>query len=494
MTRPLSSEEHGMPTTGKTNLALGAPHTGRAARACRFILVSAVAVLAVPSARAQVYWNEEGIERPHARVEIPLLDAPYNLRERRDGYSWVGSPSMGQTLGLSNGFYQTVHAGLGVLADPNDEAFWPRFFARFGFFMFDYLTFDFPGLGAWTHEEWHRAVMTHRGVRSYNEVNDYLKSRPSSNAISVSGERDADLARMKRDHNADFVRLQAAGFEAQWEQNRRFAHDSFFHGTTSFDLGVMWIHHVNTYSYLHSCSNGETDEFVDDLNDANEAERARDFAGPDCTGWVYDLFRADEPYEARGKHPSGTGVNRYRKSTDLTPSERSYLNRNKRFALLNFVDPFAYGFEDFWYETAQRVNYYYNFRGFHYLTGFGGDTGVQFYLKSGEFKGTLALHFYKNRSTTFPGLEFQWVEAKPFEGIRSLAFTPRLMAWLQPEGLRFFDKTQKPGGLVSLRVAWKEPRYAQPWVELQAKSEGWVAGEVNQSDGLATRLGVASEF
>ncbi|MCA2961816.1 MAG: hypothetical protein IOD12_16320 [Silvanigrellales bacterium] len=483
-----------MPTAENTHRAHTAQPIGMFKRACTPLLALLLLALPSPVAFAQEYWNDEGIERPHARIEIPLIDAPYNFQERRDGYSWVGSPSMGQTLGLSNGFYQTVHAGLGMLADPNDEAFWPRFFARFGFFLFDYLTFDFPGLGAWTHEEWHRAVMTHRGVRSYNEVNDFLKSSPSSGIIAVSGERDADLARMKRDHNADFVRLQAAGFEAQWEQNRRFSHDAFFHGTKSFDLGVMWINHVNTYTYLHSCSNGTTDEIVDDLNDAGETEKERDFAGPDCTGWVSDLFRANEPYEARGKHPTGEGVNRYRKSTDLTPSERSYLNRNKRFALINFIDPFAYGFEDFWYDTADGVNYYYNFRGFHYLTGFGGDTGVQLYLKSRGFKGTVSLHFYKNRSTTFPGVEFQWVEAKPFEAFSSLAFTPRLMAWTQPEGLRFFDKTQKPGGLVSLRVAWKEKRYAQPWLELQAKSEGWVAGEVNQSDGLATRLGVASEF
>lgn len=458
------------------------------------LFVFAFACLWSHPVQAQQYWSDEGIERPHARIEIPLLDVPYNVRERRDGYSWIDSPSMGQTLGLSNGLYQTMHAGLGVFADPDNEEFWPRFFARFGFFLFDSLTFDIPGFGAWTHEEWHRAVLAHRGIRSYNQRNDYFKSVRSSHAVAVSGAHDAELTRMKRDHNPDFVRMQAAGFEAQWEQNRRFAHDSFFHETKSFDLGAMWIHHVTAYSYLHACTSGETDKVVENLNDANTPPWRRDVAGPDCTGWVYDLYHPTEPYEARGKHPSGEGINRYRKYESLTPSERHYLNRNKRFAMINFVDPFAYGFRDFWYDTASGVNYYYNFRGFHYLTSFGSDTGLQLYLKTGGFKGTLAFHFYTNRSTTFPGLEFQWVEAKLPTGNVPLVLTPRIMAWTQPEKLHFTNKSQKPGGLASLRLAWKHVRYAQPWFELQAKSEGWVAGEVNQSDGLATRLGVASEF
>jgi hypothetical protein len=29
-----------------------------------------------------------------------------------------------------------------------------------------------------------------------------------------------------------------------------------------------------------------------------------DFTAPDCTAWVYDMFRPDKSYQARGLHPS----------------------------------------------------------------------------------------------------------------------------------------------------------------------------------------------
>jgi hypothetical protein len=453
------------------------------------------ATLGSSPCRAQNYWNEEEAgRRPAARVDFPLLDAPYNFVERRKGYSWLGSPSMGQSMGVGVSFYHLTHAGLGALADPNHVSFWPRFFTRFGFFAFDFLTADFPGYAAWTHEEWHRAVMTRRGVSSYNEINDYFKGRDDTGAIAVSGVRDDGLARMKREANQDFTRLQSASLEAQWEQNRRFAFDSFFHGTTSFNLGVMWFNHINAYSYLDSCTSGGSDDIIEKLDERGEPERKRDFTGPDCTGWVYDLYRPDEPYAARGRHPTGVGVDRYRATSDLTKAERSYLSRAKRLALINFVDPFAYGFEDFWYVTADGTDVYYNARLFHYLTSFGLDTGAQVYFKVREFKGYAALHVYTNRKTAFPGAELHWVEARPFAAAPTIAVSPRAMAWTQPERLRFGTKSHKPGGLLAVRVDSKEPAWAQPWVEVQGKSEGWVAGEEYQDKGLALRLGVASEF
>lgn len=475
-----------------------------------FLSATLAAMFVAVPAHAQDYWHEEDIERPHARVDVPLVDAPYNFVERRRSYSWFQSPSMQQSLGITAGLTQSVHAGLGLALDPYAGTFWPRFFTRAGFVAFDFLTADLPGFSGWQHAEWHRAVMTNRNVKSYNEIND-LRTNAKSGTIGVSGERDESLARMKKDHNRDFVRLQEAGFEAQLELNKRLNEEAFFFGTRTWNVGTLWFNYLNSYLYLHACSEGKTDEIVNDLYDDRETEQQRDFAGPDCTGWVYDLHRPDEPYAARGKHPSGVGIDRYRTWGDLTRDEHRYLARTSRMALLNFIDPFAYSFDDFWWQTQDRANFYWNARVFHYLTSFGGDTGTAFYYKERSFKAYGALHMYHNKSGVFPGLEFKWFDAWTGDGtmgtreasqtrssvaspLAALSLSPRVMLWTQPRGLSFRTAQPRLGSLVSLRADWREPRWLQPWVEVESKSEGWVAGVVNQGSGVAGRVGVASEF
>src|SRR6185503_15319227 len=73
----------------------------------------------------------------------------------------------------------------------------------------------------------------------------------------------------------------------------------------------------------------------------------RDFTGLDPDGWVYDLFRPDEPYAARGIHPSGVGIDRYRSESDFTPRERRYLRRQARLSWLNLLNPQLIGLYGF---------------------------------------------------------------------------------------------------------------------------------------------------
>src|SRR6185436_9321120 len=67
--------------------------------------------------------------------------------------------------------------------------------------------------------------------------------------------------------------------------------------------------------------------------------RVRDFTGHDILAWAYDLHRPNEPYAARGIHPSGVGIDRYRKPSDLRPEEMQYLRRQGKLQVLNFFDP-----------------------------------------------------------------------------------------------------------------------------------------------------------
>ena len=78
---------------------------------------------------------------------------------------------------------------------------------------------------------------------------------------------------------------------------------------------------------------------TDEMNADERTVKVRDFVGHDFTSWVYDLHRPDEPYAARGAHPSGVGYDRYRGPDDLTAGEKRYLDHMGRLQLLNFLDP-----------------------------------------------------------------------------------------------------------------------------------------------------------
>ena len=62
------------------------------------------------------------------------------------------------------------------------------------------------------HEEYHRAVLGHRGVGSFDDI---YRLDLLAQTVSVSHVKDDDLVRMKAEHPIDFVRAAAAGIEGE---------------------------------------------------------------------------------------------------------------------------------------------------------------------------------------------------------------------------------------------------------------------------------------
>ena len=92
--------------------------------------------------------------------------------------------------------------------------------------------------------------------------------------------------------------------------------------------------------YLHQCSGTGADATTKEENDKEGADvPRRDFTGLDCDGWTYDMFRPDEPYAARGTHPSGIGIDRYRGYSQLSPAEQRFTRKQFWMSLLNAADP-----------------------------------------------------------------------------------------------------------------------------------------------------------
>ena len=412
--------------------------------------------------------------KPVANIDVPIIDLPdlYNGHLR--------APTMEQSLGITSAFYETSSTALQRAFGAHERR------GKIATALFDLVTLaevPMPLGDVWLHEEWHRAVLSNRGIDSFDDV---YKFDLSSDSIAVSHVRDADLIRLKRDHPADQVRLQEAGIEGELMLTQRLQKDHFFRGSTGWHLPLYWLVKLDTWGYVQSGGTHESDVETDDSNAADGPNiPKRDFTGHDFNGWVYDLFRPDEPYIARGIHPSGVGINRYRKSTDMTPQERAFLHRQGQLQLINLLDP---NLADFDGMTIGRATV--NANAAHFLTSFGYTIDANVFARDSQHKLFVTLHDYVNGQRSFPGVDAELIDHRIDVRGRTIHVSPRVALWLQPENQRFDDSSGSLGGLAALRVDLPASGRIGSFVELETKTSGWVAGNVHLDPATAVRFGL----
>lgn len=453
-------------------------------RAVRTSALWVATSLLLASARSAAEEPAPNVASQRFRItcDYPIVDAPFNLGGW--GHRELEWPSMAQSLSLTKCVYQLGHKGIQAGISSFAEA---PIWQKLGVAVFDLAMPGRPLGSAWLHEEWHRSVMSVRGIDSYNEVYDF---ELFGGTIRVSHVTDADLANLKRDHNPDLVRLAAAGVESSYELNLALEKDEFFRGTTVYNRVLLWLDYLAGAGYVASSLIDTPDQFEREA-ESERSEQEKDFVGHDVTGWAYDLFRPDEPYAARGVHPAGAGVERYIGRADLPPGARRYLALQSGLSLLNFVDPFLFGQTYFEASIGGReVRWNATLR--HHLTSFGSAIDVNVFSKS-SFAGNLflVLHSYYNAERPYFGLEAQILDHAV---ARVLFVSTRAMLWQQPRDHVFRTTSGTFGGLVSTKAAVRIAPWFRQYLEVEAKSDGWVAGNPYLDAALSTRVGVESTF
>ena len=411
-------------------------------------------------------------------IDVPLVDLPFNAVH--GGWNF---PSMRQSQALSTGLYQSVHHAIGKEAEPTLGR-------RFGIAAFDFAMTWVPGGNSWMHEEWHRAVLTSRGIGSYDDVNDFPFGR---SVIAVSHVADEELVRLKRDHPADQVRLSSAGIESQYEQNLLIEKRRFNEESVTWDRFLLWLNHTNAIFYLWTCASGDdADKSTHDQNSHDGANiPKRDFTGLDCTAWVYDLFRPDEPYAARGTHPSGVGINRYRSYSSLTEEEKDFLKLQKSLSLLNLADPFLFAIDALDLPIfGEGVRWNLTLR--HHLTSFGYSIQGNLFYRRGSASWLLQLHNHFNAVRYFPGASAELSRYR-LSGL-PLSVSGRLVLWMQPEDQRVKSTVSVPGALATLTLHKPWTESFESYLGLEGKTPGWVAGNVYLERNLSLFLGLAFNY
>jgi len=413
--------------------------------------------------------------------DFPLLDAPYNFS---DGYT---APSMRQSLLWTKDLYQFAHNEL-------EQTFAERRGWRLATVIgFDVLMTWMPLGDSWLHEEWHRAVMGRRGIKSYNDV---YNLPVFSDAISVSHVTDADLTQLKQNHPAEFVRLSAAGIEAQYEFNLELEKDIFFSGARNANGFLLWMNALNSIAYLDTCAGKDSDTLTAEFNLQDGANvPKRDFTGLDCTAWVHDLHRPDEPYAQRGVHPSGVGIDRYISWSDLTSAERSYLRRQRNLSLLNLIDPFL-----FQHNTSAATHpvdgsaLRWNATLRHHLTAFGYSIDANLFLHTTQFDAVAIVHSYHNQYHAFPGLSVE-LRRFPIEVFPILFHVSTTAAlWQQPQQQRFDTGNSTLGGQLAVRIDYPLHDLWELYVETGWKTSGWIAGNAYLDANISVRAGALKRW
>lgn len=478
-----------------------------------FLAVIALVGLGQTALPAQIKPGAEAFE-PKLRLDLPLLDLPYlssaiqaraNFRagvaaskpastQIGDYFAIVESPSMFQVMGITTSFYNGMNYGIAKgwnkLVDPNKSKsarVWNRIGKEFSAAIAFAATTKVPFAGGWAHEEFHRNIWAQYEIGSYNEIWNF---NLAPDALSyVSHLQDEDLIWLKANDPAGFVRMGSAGIEAHFLTNERLQTEDFLYNTNLPNIALYWADVLAPIDYVNRAYNTSTiDEHAEEYLDETDILK-RDFTGNDFTAWVYDLFRPEELYTARGTHPTGIGIDRYRDYNDLNQEMLDYVEKMGNRQWLNLVSPFMVGIRSI--KIGHHLHT--NFALRHYLTSFGDDIQLELYINHSALKGQIVLHRYSNRNNWFPGLEVQLLDHEFGMGYnKALLLSGRVMGWMQPDDQLFTSSEAQLGGLLSAQIFYTNSSVFQPYLQLEGKSSGWVAGNPYLTDKFSARIGLSA--
>jgi hypothetical protein len=427
------------------------------------------------------------------KLDLPLFEFPYQIEAMntvgRGFFSGYANPSMSQSLAVTVDLLSGFHFGMKYFYDYTriHEPFnWLIFYLGIG--LGDFLLTYLPGGDGWLHEEYHRSVLTRYRVNSFNGMNLFPIG---AETVSVYNIKDEDLIRLKKISPPDFVRLRAAGIEGEYLLINNLQRNNFFYDQYLFNEILYWMVTLNSHFYIYASSDpADVNDSTRKMNQTEKTIASRDISGYDFTAWVYDLFRPNEPYEARGPHPSGVGIDRYRTTEDLTDDELKYLKGQFSWHFVNYLSPMIFGIHSIplgSYLTG-------NFAMRHLLTSFGSVVSAQALLKYGSFNAAFAYHSYLNYKNYFPAIEAELIDYPLYFSGFGIFLSPRVIIGMQPEDQKF--KTGKPEflGLFGLRVDFLVSRYFLPYVDFTAKTDGWVAGNEYIDGNVSVRIGLSMRF
>jgi hypothetical protein len=314
----------------------------------------------------------------------------------------------------------------------------------------------------WMHESSHRAGFTYAGLRSH--INYAFPT--GAYAISDSGEFNS---------YPPLIRTISAGLESEYLLQEKMQVNNFFYEQQMFNEFLYWLINYQAWGYAYMPF------LLEGMTMTIEGEEQE--VSTDSLLWAWYLFRPGETYSED---------NEAVKLTDLQDHEQQYLKTRAMLSLLNLASPMTFGIRSI--PLGRDSGLEGNFALRHLYTSFGTDLSINVYLKQRPFNWVFALHLYQNYAHPFPALEARLVDYPVNFGKLALYISPRLMIGMQPANHDFKTKYADFFGLLGGRVDFSVSKHFLPYVELTAKTDGWVAGNEYLERNVSLRLGLSARF
>jgi hypothetical protein len=169
----------------------------------------------------------------------------------------------------------------------------------------------------------------------------------------------------------------------------------------------------------------------------------------------------------------------------------SYLKHQGKLQWFNVVSPMMIGIKRIKL-TANGL--YGNFAFRDYLTSFGNDISFNIFLMNPAYKFVFAYHNFRNYEHTFPALEIGVVDFMQALFSRQLYISPRIIAGMQPLDQAFKTGSAAFLGLAECRFELKTRSTIDPFIELSAKTKGWIPGNEFLNENFSLRAGIVSRI
>jgi hypothetical protein len=401
--------------------------------------------------------------------------------------------SMEQSFQITNAIAQSMHWGIAQIPVFKKRPILQKVTQALITIPAELLIGKFYG-NSWRHEEGHRAILANSYVYSYNPLGVFNKkpSSGSTNVASVSYLLDTNLVMMKENNNANFVRMSTVGVETEISALNKMQRNTFFYGQKTINSFNYFLDAFGVSDYMKTCGNKEkSTKFTQELMALEGSnQNLRDFTGLDFTAWAYDLFNPTANYSERGLNPNGNGYDRYIYGDKLTTEQYDWLKKQANLSYLNFISPAMV----FINEIKLKNDVSFNFSGRYYPTSFGNQIGIDLFFKNSKYNIFVSPHLNQNYENNFFGIEAMVFE-KPVK-IKQHQFlaTARVVADLQPKNQRFKTSSADFTGLAELNVIWKASKHFYPYISVEAKSKGWIAGNAFLDERISIKAGLSVRF
>jgi hypothetical protein len=323
-------------------------------------------------------------------------------------------------------------------------------------------------LGEWSHEEYHRSVLGTINIQSKNGM--WLFHRWDGTVYGVS---DEELTKAKANHLPNLLYAYVSGLHSEISSTRRNVIADFYTPRKAAKNPLYLYNAWYVWNYFRFSTSAASDSARDIASRNEDSDpRQRDFAGADLTAWIYDMFRPEEPFTDRASFPGGNGVNRRIGFSDLPEEGRSYLLKQRKLSLLNFLNPAIFLVNDISLGTKFSFNALVQYAPTH----FGNSISLLVPFRVGKNLKLLAgFHRFSNYQHAFPGLEFEINDLK-LSSSANVYISAGVNAWQQPENQGFFDSKAKTGGSVKIKVETKILNRVRFFLSGSLKTSGWEPG------------------